>query len=305
VSSFIVRLFEAWRITGLMAILALMQTDRAVINQWSAVARFWEKHREIIRDMFAPVTQALVEDGLISSGHSVLDIATGPGEPALSVAGLVGPKGKVFGIDPVPEMVAAARRATGHLCVRNAQFAVASADHLPFPADSFDAVISRFGMMFFPSPADAVREMVRALKPGRKVALAVWHFAERNPFFYTVQRVVQRYVDSPPPAPDAPDAFRFASPGMLRDLLGEVGAMASSERVLQFTIEAPISVEEFWKLRCEMSEKLREKVARLSKEQLSEVTHQSLEALRAYSTERGMSFPAQVLIVSGSKSCRA
>lgn len=279
-----------------------MQPDQAVTDGWTGAAPFWEKHREIIRHMFAPVTQALVEDGLIGSGHAVLDIATGPGEPALSVAALVGPEGKVFGIDPVPEMVAAARRATDHLGFRNTQFDVAFADHLPFPADTFDAVISRFGVMFFPSPVDAVREMLRVLKPGRKLALAVWHFVEKNPFFYTLQRVVERYVDSPPPAPDAPDAFRFASPGMLRDLLGEVGARAPSERLLQFTIQAPISVDDFWTLRYEISEKLREKVQMLSREQLTEVEQQSLEALREYSTNRGMSFPAQVLIVSGTKS---
>jgi hypothetical protein len=77
--------------------------------------------------------------------------------------------------------------------------------------------------------------------------------------------------------------------------------MAPSERLLQFAIQAPISVEDFWTLRCEMSEKLREKVARLSREQLTEVRLQSLEALRGYSTDRGMSFPAEVLIVSGTK----
>src|SRR5258705_5483185 len=156
--------------------------------------------------------------------------------------------------------------------------------------------------MFFPSPVDAVREMLRVLKPERNLALAVWHFAERNPFFYTLQRVIEQFVDSPPPAPDAPDAFRFASPGKLRDVLGEAGAMAPSEHLLQFTIQAPISVEDFWTLRCEMSEKLREKVAMLSGEQLTEVKRQSLEALPGYSTDCGMSFPAQVLIVSGTKS---
>jgi ubiquinone/menaquinone biosynthesis C-methylase UbiE len=280
-----------------------MQPDQEVISVWRDSAPFWEKHREIIRQMFAPVTQALVEDGLIGSRHAVLDIATGPGEPALTIAALVGPEGKVFGIDSAPEMVEAARRATDHLEFRNAQFDIASADHLPFPADTLDAVVSRFGVMFFPSPVDAVREMLRVLKPGRKLALAAWHFAERNPFFYTLQRVIERYVDSPSPspAPEAADPFRFATPGKLRDLLGEAGAMAPSERLLQFTIQAPISVEDFWTLRCEMSEKIREKVAMLSREQLTEVRRQSLEALRGYSTDRGMSFPAEVLIVSGTK----
>jgi ubiquinone/menaquinone biosynthesis C-methylase UbiE len=277
-----------------------MQPDHEVISAWRASAPFWEKHREIIRQMFAPVTHALVEDGLIGSGNTVLDIATGPGEPALTIAALVGSEGKVFGIDPAPEMVDAARRATDHLG-RNAQFEVASADCLPFPADTFDAVVSRFGVMFFPSPVDGVREMLRVLKPGRKLALAVWHFAENNPFHYALARVIERFVDSPPPAPDAPDAFRFASPGKLRAALAEAGAMSPSERLLQFTIQASTSVEDFWTLRCEMSEKLREKLATLSGEQLTEVKRQALEVLRGYSTERGMSFSAEVLIGTGTK----
>src|SRR6266567_7619980 len=278
-----------------------MQPEQEVINRWTGSAPFWEKHRGIIRQMFAPVTQALVEDGLIVSGHTILDIATGPGEPALTIAALVGPEGKVFGIDPVPEMVEAARRATVHLGFGNAQFDVASADHLPHHADIFDAVVSRFGVMFFPSPVDAVREMLRVLKPERKLALAVWHFAERNPFHYSLSRVIDRYVDSPPPAPDALDAFRFATPGKLRKVLNEAGAIAPTERLLQFTIQAPISVKDFWALRLEMSDKLREKIATLSKEQMVEVQRQALESLREYSTDGGMKFPAEVLIVSGTK----
>jgi len=283
------------------AILAVMQPDQEVIDRWSGAAPYWEKHREIIRQMFAPVSQALIEDALVGSGHSVLDIATGPGEPALSVAAVVGPEGKVCGIDPVPGMVAAARRAAERLGFGNARFDVAFADQLTFPDDTFDAVVSRFGVMFFPSPVDAVREMLRVLKPGRKLALAVWHFAERNPFHYSLARVIDRYVESPPLAPDAPDAFRFANSGKLRDVLGDAGAMATSERLLQFKIEAPISLEDFWTLRREMSEKLREKLAMLSGEQLSEVKRQTLEALGEYSTDSGMIFPGEVLIVSGTR----
>jgi ubiquinone/menaquinone biosynthesis C-methylase UbiE len=290
------------------AILSLMQINQDVINQWSSAAKFWEKHRAVVKHMFSPVTDALVDDAQIanrdpaSSSQRVLDIATGPGDPALSVAPLLGPEGRVFGVDPIPEMVAAARRAASHLGFTNAQFEVAFADHLPFPADTFDAVISRFGAMFFPSPVDAVREMLRVLKPGRKLALAVWHSANTNPFFNTVSQVIDRYVESPTPVPDAPDAFRFATPGQLREVLVDVGALAPAERLLQFNIQAPVSPEEFWTLRCELSEKLREKIALLSSEQLTEVKRQVLEAFRPYSIATGMSFPAQVLIVSGTRS---
>src|SRR5262249_55978059 len=172
--------------------------------------------------------------------------------------------------------------------------------HLPFPTETFDAVVSRFGVMFFPTPADGVREMLRVLKRGRKLAMAVWHFEDRNPYSYTLTRIIEQYVKSPP-AVDAPEPLRFARQGKLRDVLVQAGAASSSERLLQFTIQAPIAVEDFWTLRCEISESLRETLAGLSTEQLTEVRRQALEAYREYSTAQGMSFPAEVLIVSGYK----
>src|ERR1700726_2538330 len=136
------------------------QDKNEVINQWSESAPYWEKHREIIRGMFAPVAQALIEDAKITSRQLVLDVATGPGEPALTIAGLVGPEGKVLGVDPVPQMVEAARREANRRGLQNVSFEVAFAGVLPFPANTFDAVVSRFGVMFFPAPVDSVREML-------------------------------------------------------------------------------------------------------------------------------------------------
>jgi ubiquinone/menaquinone biosynthesis C-methylase UbiE len=279
-----------------------MRPDEEIIKRWRTSAPFWEKHRDIIRGMFAPITQALIEDADIGTQNSVLDVATGPGEPALSVAAVVGPNGKVVGVDAIHGMIAAARTEAQRLGLKNAKFDVAFADDLPFAANTFDAVISRFGVMFFPSPVDGVREMLRVLKPGRKLAFAVWHFAERNPFHSALSRVMDRYADTPPLDPDALDAFRFAPRGKLLDVLSHAGVAAPSERLLQFKIEAAaVSVEDFWNLRREMSEKLSEKFATLSEEQKLKVTQEMLSALAEYSTANGMSFPAEVLIVSGTK----
>jgi SAM-dependent methyltransferase len=278
-----------------------VQPDQEIINRWTGSAPFWEKHGAIIGQMFAPVSLALIEDAGIVRGNAVLDVATGPGEPALSVATLVGPEGKVVGIDPIPEMVAAARRAADQRGLKNARFEIAFADHLPFPDDTFDGVISRFGVMFFPSPVDGIREMLRVLKPGRKLALAAWHFADRNPFHYTLSNVMDRYVDPTPVAPDAPDAFRFASRGKLAEVLIAAGATAVSERLLQFAIEAPVAAEDFLTMRCEMSEKLRQKIAGLPRQQAEEVRCQMLEAFREYSAGPGISFPGEVLIVRGTR----
>jgi ubiquinone/menaquinone biosynthesis C-methylase UbiE len=278
-----------------------MPQEKEFFSQWSESAPYWDKHREIIREMFQPITQALIEDAKITARQDVLDVATGPGEPALSLSKLVGTEGKIIGVDAAPEMVEAARREAKRRGFQNANFDVALAGDLPFPENTFDAVVSRFGVMFFPSPIEGVREMLRVLKPGGRVAIAVWHFAEKNPFHYSVSQVVERYVASPAPVPDSPDPFRFAEPGKLLTIVSSAGAAATSERLLRFTIRAQISVEDFWALRSEMSEKLRAKLATLSKEQMAKLKREVLEALGAYSADSAMSFPAEVLIVSGEK----
>ena len=251
--------------------------------------------------MFGPVTSELIEEARIGGGQSVLDIATGPGEPALSIVPLVGPLGRVCGIDPIPDMIAGARREASRLELKNVQFEVAFADQLPFPDNSFDAVVSRFGVMFFPSPLEAVREILRVLKPGGRLVFAVWHFAAKNPFHSVLSRVIDRHVDPPVLEPDAPDTFRFAAPGKLLEIVKQAGVTAASERLMQFTIDAPISAEDYWTLRLEMS-KIRERIGVLSKEQLAELKREALESIGEYSTERGVSLPAEVLIVSGVKS---
>src|SRR5262249_39792136 len=101
-------------------------------NSWSQSAPYWEQHRSVIRKMFAPVTEALVADAKVVRGARVLDVGTGPGEPALTVANLVGPEGKVSAVDPSAEMIAAARRAAERDRIVNVDFEVAPADRLPF-----------------------------------------------------------------------------------------------------------------------------------------------------------------------------
>src|SRR6516162_4119247 len=208
-----------------------------VVNQFTQSAPYWEKYRDVIRTMFAPVTEALIEDAGIARRYRVLDVATGPGEPALLIAGLVGTNGNVEGIDVVPEMIAAAQREAERAGYTNTHFQIASADSLPFPEDAFDAVVSRFGVMFFPTPAEGVREMLRVLKPGHKLSMAVWSYAAQNAFHYVFSRVTEKYIPAPPPEPGAPDAFLFATPGKLKNTLDEAGAGVSTDRLLEFRIE--------------------------------------------------------------------
>jgi ubiquinone/menaquinone biosynthesis C-methylase UbiE len=278
-----------------------MSPDSKSETLWRESAQYWEKHRQIIRQMFAPVTQALIEEAEIIRGFHVIDVGTGPGEPALTIAELVGNEGSVCGVDPAPEMIAAARRAAVHEKFDTLQFEVSSTENLPFPSETFDAVTSRFAAMFFPDPLDAIREVLRVLKPRRRAAFAVWSFADSNPLHYVVTRIFDRYIAQPPLPPDAPDMFRFAAPGTLRTILEQAGAVQPVERLFRFNIEATISVRDFWLLRLDMSEKLRSRLATASEETKAQVASEVIDAFREYSDEKRMSFPAEVLLVSGTK----
>jgi hypothetical protein len=142
------------------------------------------------------------------------------------------------------------------------------------------------------------------LKDGR-VAFAVWGPKEANPFFSSITDVIDQFLDGLPQDSDAPDTFRFAVPGKLAGALKQSDADNVIERQLNFRIEATISFEQFWQLRTEMSETLREKMARLTAAQLPTVKQAVADAAQKYFVSGTMSFPAEALIVSGKKPARS
>jgi ubiquinone/menaquinone biosynthesis C-methylase UbiE len=273
-----------------------------VLDAWQTSARYWDKYRVLIAQIFAPLTSGLVEEALIGTGQNVLDIGGGSGEPSLTISSIVGPTGSVMYTDPVAGMVESAQAEAGRRGLTNIHFKQCSADDLPFADRAFDVAVGRLSAMFFVDPAAAVREAVRVIVEDGHVSFAVWGPKEANPFFSTITDVIERFVEVPPEDPDAPDAFRFAAPGKLAGILEKAGAESVIERKLNFEIKAPISFEQFWQLRTEMSGSLREKMAGLSPAQLPTVKQAVADAAQRYFVRGTMSFPAQALIVSGRRS---
>ena len=273
-----------------------------VLREWRESAFYWQKHASTIRTMFAPVTQALIEDADIIEGDAVLDVAGGSGEPSLTIAETVGPTGSVTYTDAVAEMVTAAQGEAQRRGLANVAFQQCAADSLPFENNSFDAVVCRLGVMFFPDPLAGLRGMLRVTKREGVLSLAVWGKSELNPFSYLITDVLARHFGAAtPPDANAPGAFRFAEHGSLARILSEAGAVDVSERVLKFQIAAPISSEHFWELRSETSGTLREKLATLSPVQADLIAQEAQEAVRQYFSNNQMSIPAQMIIVTGRK----
>lgn len=271
------------------------------LQEWQETAAYWTKHHNTIRTMFAPLTHALIKQAHIVRGQSVIDVAGGAGEPSLTIAQAVGPLGFVMCTDPIAEMLASAEQEALSRGLENVQFRQCKADSLPFKNDLFDVAVSRLGVMFFPDPLAGLREMLRVTKPGGRIALAVWHRSELNPYSYVVTKVVSRHVASSPIDPDAPDAFRFAEPGKLAAILKQAGAVDVNECVVKFDIAAPISREEFWTFRSEISEVLREKLRNLSSDEKARIGDEVQYAVREFFPRGHMRFPAQMIIVWGSK----
>jgi len=278
------------------------EEQNKVLQAWQTSAPYWDKYRALITQMFAPITTGLIEEAQIGVGHNVLDIGGGSGEPSLTISCIVGPTGSVMYTDPVAGMVETAQAEAGRRGLTNIEFRKCSADALPFPDSTFDVVVSRLSAMFFGDPVTAVREALRVIVKTGYVSFIVWGPEEANPFFTSVNDVFDRFVESSTEDPDAPDAFRFAAPGKLAGILKNAGAENVIERQLNFQIEAAMSFEQFWKLRTEMSESLREKMAGLMPEKIEAIKQAVANGAQEYFSSGKMNFPAEALIVSGRKS---
>lgn len=277
------------------------QNKKDVLREWRESAPYWAKHASVVRSMFAPITYALIEAGRISKGQLVLDVAGGAGEPSISLSSVVGPSGSVIFTDAVAEMITTARAEAHDRGATNIAFSQCIAESVPFSSNTFDAVISRLGVMLFPDPIGAIHEALRVVKSQRSVSYAVWGTRNSNPFFHVVMDVISRYIESPAEDPNAPGAFRFAERGKLARLLADAGAIDVTEQLLEFELDAPLTPAEFWALRVELSDTLRAKVAQLSRDTLLCIEQEVAEAGEAFFVSGQMKFPGQVLVVTGMK----
>ena len=248
-----------------------------------------------------PLTEAMIERAGIREGHEVLDVAGGAGEPSLTIAERVGPSGSVMCTDAVAQMVEAARHEANRRGLKNMQFRQCTADSLPFPENSFDVVVSRLGAMFFPDAVGSMREMLRVVRPGGSLTFAVWYKSDVNPFCYLVSGVMDQHVKAADADPNAPNAFRYAELGKLAGVMKEAGAIDVQDEIVSFDIEAPLTALEFWNMRSQTSDTLREKLAKLPATEQSQIAVEVQQAVKPFFPDDKMKFPTQMLIATGRK----
>lgn len=183
----------------------------------------WVEAQEVLDQMLEPFVELLVAAAGAGSAAKVLDVGCGTGATALALARRLGPAGECTGVDISAPMIALARERAIREHAR-ATFIVADAQSHPFAASSFDAIVSRFGVMFFDDSVRAFENLRRAATSGAELRFVAWRSPEENPFMTTAERAAAQFVPSiPPRRGDAPGQFAFADADRVRRILAESG----------------------------------------------------------------------------------
>ena len=213
---------------------------------WAGLSAGWEKWDPVIMDQLGPVGAAMIDRLGIADDQQHLDIASGTGEPGLTVAGLA-PRGHVVLTDLSAEMLEIATRRAHAQGITNVETRVCSADDLPFGGETFDSISVRFGYMFFPDLAEATAEFARVLKPGGRLCSSVWVRPEENPWTTIAMQAIATESVVAPPEPAGPTMFRCAAPGYLSALYEAAGLRDVDEWDVAVELVTS-SPEEYWEM---------------------------------------------------------
>jgi SAM-dependent methyltransferase len=271
--------------------------------QWGASYRLIaaEKWKAKSAAMGRGVTEALVECAAPLPGMKVLDLATGTGELAITLASKVGPQGHVTAVDLSAELLEIADQRARERGLTNFSTRQADAHHLPFPDQSFDLATSRFGIMFFADCGKALRELHRVLKPGAQASFVVWGPFEQ-PYWSSMIGVVVKHVAGPALVPGGPDPFKFAQPGSLSAELRNAGFTAVKEETRAVPWTWPGSAEEVWEQMRAVSAPFRALLDRVPPEKWDEINRDVHAAVRQYVDGDSVRFGAVVVLASGKRS---
>ena len=216
-------------------------------RDWDAAAEGWNKWWPTFERSAQHVSDRLVELAHVHEGSRVLDIATGNGEPALTAARRAGSRGRVIATDQSQGMLGIAGSRAESLGITNVEFRFSDGERLTVAERDFDAIVCRWGLMFMPDVAAAIRGLRERLVAGGWFATAVWSTAEKVPIIAIGASVVRKLANLPPPPPDALDPTRLADPARLTGWLREAGFVEITvERLpVTFEFESPAAFTQF------------------------------------------------------------
>jgi len=255
-------------------------------QDWDTASTGWHDWQEQMQRDTSPVSERLVELAAIKAGDRVLDVAAGLGEPSLTAAKVVGPDGSVVASDISSQMLAKGRERAAAAGVENIEFVESDAASLDFPERSFDAAVSRWGIIFDPDGEGAAGRIRGFLKQGGKFAISSWGPPDRVPMLGVPMRTVMTRLDVPPPPPGTPGPLSRPTPEAISAILegGGFSDVQVEELELEFEYDSP---EEFTRFIREIAPPVSNLLASHPPEVQDETWAAITDAVRAHAGDDG------------------
>ncbi|HYF32180.1 MAG TPA: class I SAM-dependent methyltransferase [Chitinophagaceae bacterium] len=273
---------------------------QTTFEQWQSAAGAWYRWSNAIRQWLGQSTDTMIEMAGIGEGHHVLDVAAGAGEQTITAAKAVGPTGYVLATDIAPNILMYARKMACEAGLYNIETAAMDGENLTLADETFDAVISRVGLIYFPDQQKALREMWRVLKPGGRIAAIVYSTPDKNAFFSIPVSIIRKRANLPPPVPGQPGAFSLGAPGVIENAYAQAGF--KNPKVV--AIHSPVqmaSAKECVRFEKESFGALHQMMAKLSDDEKRSVWEEIENELSKFDHEKGFTGPCEMLVAVAEK----
>ena len=270
-------------------------------NSWNRFSAGWKKWDQFVMEWLKPVGDKIIELADLKRDYEVLDCATGTGEPGLTAAAIVR-EGTVTATDLSDKMVSIANENAQHRGIKNYKATTYDTDHLPFDDNRFDAVISRFGIIFFPDLQADVKELSRVLKPDHKLVASVWAEPNYNPWASVPMAVIRSVLTLPPPPKGQPGIFRCAEKGYTADVFSEAGLKNVKEHEVNGTTSFDTSAA-YWEYMKEIAAPIVTALETAETHQKNEIDRQLMQELKKYENKDTgeLVLPWKAYVVEGTK----
>jgi SAM-dependent methyltransferase len=274
------------------------QTTRA---QWEAAAEAWNRWAPLLARWLGPATEVMLDMAAVGRGARVLDVAAGAGEQTLSAARRAGSGGHVLATDISPAILRFALGAARQAGLANVETRELDGErHDVLPEGSFDAAISRVGLIYFPDQQRALKGIRHALKPGGRFATVTYSTPDKNPFFSVPVGIIRRRAKLPPPLPGQPGPFSLGGDGVLANALQQAGFRDVEVR----KVDSPVRVQtaaECVRFERESFGALHQMMAAMSEGERAETWQEIADALAKFESKDGFVGPCEMLVGAGTK----
>jgi ubiquinone/menaquinone biosynthesis C-methylase UbiE len=269
-------------------------------EQWQSVADAWHRWGPTLNAWLGPATETMLDMARIGPGHRVLDVAAGAGEQTIVIARRVGPTGRVLATDIAPRILDFALAEAKRAGLDNVDVRVLDGEDLDVEEGSFDAVVSRVGLIYFPDRQKALAGMRRALVPGGRIAAIVYSTPERNGFFSLPVSIIRRRANLGPPLAGQPGPFSLGSPGVIEQAFRDAGFRDVEARV----VDAPLrmkDVSECMRFERESFGALHQMLAELSDADKQSAWDEIAHELAKFEGPNGLVAPCELVVAVATK----